>query len=103
MRLGDERTGANVWFADGARYGRVDVRFAPDGGLEVRRHEMGASDRAAWGEDDHEASLRLSPPAVARLALALLMERYAGRSDALEALKEFCEAQAIAADHDVWT
>jgi hypothetical protein len=93
----------NLWFRDGARYGRVDLRLLPDGGLEIRRHEMGSDERDAWGLDDHEASLRLSTGAVARLAFALLAERYAGRADTLEAVKAFCEDQGVAAAHAVWT
>jgi hypothetical protein len=93
----------NLWFLDGARYGRVDLRLLADGGLEIRRHEMGAGDCDAWGLDDHEATLRLSPGAVARLAIALLAERYAGAPDALEAVKAFCEDEGIPAAHAVWT
>ena len=93
----------NLWFRDGARYGRVDVLLTADGGLEIRRHDMGAGDDAAWGLDDHEATLRLSSGAVARLALALLSEQYRGRADALEAVKALCEDEGIPAAHAVWT
>ena len=94
---------ANLWFRDGARYARVDVRATACGGLVVTRHNMGAGLRDAWGQDDHEASLELSAEATARLAEALLAERFGGRADALEALKDFCEAHAVAARHGIWT
>jgi hypothetical protein len=103
MSLGDRQVRSPLWFTDGPRYGRVDVRLTPGGGLEIRRHEMGAGDRDAWGEDDHEATLRIEPVEVAKLALALLTERYAGRADALEALIEVCETHGVIASHGVWT
>jgi hypothetical protein len=99
----DQTIRSPLWYMDGARYGRIDARLTPDGGLEIRRHETGPSDLAVWGEDDHEATLRLGPQATARLALALIIERYAGRADALEALLELCEAHGVAASHSVWT
>lgn len=94
---------ANLWFRDGARYARVDAQVTPSGGLIVTRREMGAGPRDAWGEDDHQASLELTPQAAARLAMALLAERYADRPDALEALKGFCERHAVPVRYGVWT
>ena len=103
MRLGDRDSGTDLWFMDGVRYGRVDVRLTADGGLEIRRRDLGASDRAAWGEDDHEATLKVSGPAAVHLALVLLQDRFAGRADALEAIEAFCEGRDIPTRHAVWT
>ena len=103
MQKPDLWPGADLWRTDGRRYGRIDVRLAPGGGLMVRRREIGAGDLAAWGEDEHEADLELSPDAVARLALALLQDRYVGQGDALEALRDYCEARDIPARHSVWS
>lgn len=103
MSLPGHQARPPLWFADGARYGRIEARLTPDGGLEVRRHEMGAGERDVWGEDDHEATLRIAPGDVAALALALLTERYAGRADALESLADLCDAHGVAARHSVWT
>jgi hypothetical protein len=64
---------------------------------------MGAADRSAWGEDDHEATLQIAPDEVARLALALISKAYAGRRDALEALLGLCEAHGVKARHNLWT
>ena len=103
MSIGDPDRRTPLWFMDGARYGRVEARFEPDGGLEITHHEMGAADRAVWGEDDHEASLRLEPGDVAKLAMALLRERCAGRADALEAVREICDTHGVPAKFSVWT
>jgi len=103
MSLGEREARSPLWFSDGARYGRVEARLTPGGGLEIRRHEMGGGERDVWGEDDHEATLQIAPGEVARLALALLTERYTGRADALEALIALCDAHGVEARHNVWT
>jgi hypothetical protein len=64
---------------------------------------MGETDLAEWGADDHEATLRVEARDVARLLLALLEDGYAGRADALQAVRALCEAQDIPAKFAVWT
>jgi len=92
-----------LWRTDGARYGRSDVAATDGGGLEITQHDMGASERAAWGEDDNELSLTLAPNAVAELAVLLLRERFAGRPDALQAIRAFCEANDVESTLRAWT
>lgn len=92
-----------LWRTDGARYGRIDARVAADGALEIRSHDMGAAEMAQWGADDQEASVRVEGRDVARLLLALLQDGYAGRPDALQAIRELCETRAIPAKFAVWT
>ena len=92
-----------LWRMDGARYGRIDARITADGALEIRRHEMGATDMAEWGADDHEATLRVEARDVAALLLALLADGYADRADALQAIREVCETRDIPAKFGVWT
>jgi len=92
-----------LWRTDGARYGRSDVSATADGGLEITHHDMAATDRAAWGEDDNELSLSLTPAAAAELAIALLRERFGGRSDAIEAIGAYCESNDIEATLSAWT
>ncbi len=92
-----------LWRTDGARYGRIDARLAADGALEMRRHEMGAAGMAEWGDDDHEATLRIEARDVAKLLLVLLEDGYAGRGDALQAIREVCETRDIPAKFAVWT
>jgi len=99
----DGRRRVSLWFTDGARYGCVDARIDRGLGIEIRQREMGAGVRDAWGEDEHEAVLSLSPAAVAELALVLLAERFKGRADALEAIEALCEAADIEAVHKVWS
>ncbi len=95
------RRRVSLWFTDGTRYGCVDARIDRSLGLEIRQRDMGAGVRDAWGEDEHEAVLNLSPTAVAELALVLLAERYRGRADALEAIEALCEAADISPVHRI--
>jgi hypothetical protein len=103
MPLDDRESVAPLWFRDGARYARVEVRATRDGALEILSHEMGAGDRAVWGEDDHEVTLRLEPRDLAKLASALLTERCGGRADALEAVRAICEEHDVPVKVSVWT
>jgi len=100
---GDANRRVSLWFTDGARYGCVDARIDRGLGLEIRQREMGAGVRDAWGEDEHEAVLSLSPAAVAELALVLLAERYKGRADALDAIAALCEAADISTVRHIWS
>jgi hypothetical protein len=93
----------SLWFTDGARYGCVDARIDRGLGIEIRQREMGPSVRDVWGDDEHEATLCLSPAAVAELALVLLADRYKGRADALEAIEALCQAAEINPVHKVWS
>ena len=97
------RPAAALWRTDGARWGRSDVAATDQGGLDITHHDMGASDRAPWGEDDNELSLTLTPTAVAELAIALLGERFGGRPDALQAIRAYCEDHAVEAALRAWT
>ena len=97
------RAAALLWRTDGARYGRSDVAATEPGGLEITHHDMGATDRAPWGEDDNELSLALPPAAVAELAIALLRERFGGQADALQAIRAYCEANDVETTLRAWT
>ena len=93
----------SLWRTDGARYGRCDVTATPPCGLEVTHHDRGAGAWAEWGEDDRELSLELSASAVAALAICLLRDRFSGRSDAIEAIRAYCDEHDIDATLSQWT
>ena len=97
------RPPAPLWRTDGARYGRCDVAATHQGGLEITHHDMGASDRAAWGGDDNELSLTLTPAAAADLAIALVRDRFGGQADALRAIAAYCQAHDVEAALRPWT
>jgi hypothetical protein len=103
MPASDQSKDRKLWFRDGARYERVDASIRPGGGLRISRRDLGPGAFAAWGGDEQEATLDLSPEAVAALALALLEARFAGRADALEAVREVCEEFGIVARYGLWS
>jgi len=95
--------GAPLWRMDGARYARSDAWASALGGLRITHHDMGAADYAAWGEDDNEQSLELTPAAAAKLAITLLRDRFAGRPDAFEAIRAYCDEQNVDSTLCRWT
>lgn len=103
MTRKDPSKAQNLWFLDGARYDRVDASILPGGGLRIRRRDLGPGEFAAWGEDEHEATLELSPEAVAALVLVLLKANFTGRADALEAVRDVCEAHGVEAQYGLWS
>jgi len=92
-----------LWRTDGARYGRSDVSATSPGGLAITHHDMGASERAPWGEDDNEASLELTPSAAAALAISLLRDRFGGQAGAFEAIRAYCDEHDIDVVFSQWT
>jgi hypothetical protein len=95
--------GASLWRTDGARYSRSDAWASARGGLRITHHDMGAAEYAAWGEDDNELSLELTPSEAAKLATVLLRDRFGGRSDAFEAIRAYCEEHDVEATLSQWT
>jgi hypothetical protein len=93
----------SLWRTDGARYGHSAIAATADGGLEITHHDIGAADRAAWGEDDNELGVTLTPAATAEVAMALLRDRFGGRPDAATAIHAWCEANGIEAILAAWT
>ena len=92
-----------LWRTDGAHYGRSDIAPTAGGGLDITQHEMDAADLFGWSEGDREVGLSLSPAAAASLAIALLRDRFGGRTDAVEAINDYCEINGIAATLKPWT
>jgi hypothetical protein len=89
--------------SDGARYLRVTLELAADGGLALASHEMGAAPEAAWGLDDAEVTLTVAADQLGPLALALAGELLAGKPDAVARLRDLCEAHGIEARIACWT
>ena len=94
---------SRLWRRDGVSRRRIDARLTADGALEITGHDIGSGDSGAWGEGDHEASLRVEAGDLAALVLALLTDGYAGRSDALQAVRSVCQAFDVPAKFSVWT
>jgi len=71
-------------------------------GLRLSAQDIGAAAQRVWGRDEHEAWVDVSGAAVPALVLALLKEKFAGRSDAVEAFRDFCRLNGIPHAFDTW-
>jgi hypothetical protein len=89
--------------SDGSRYRQLTLAVGADGDLSLTAHEMGASPEAAWGADDHEVTLSLTPEAAGHLAFVLLAEELKGRGDGFERLLALCERHGLDHRHACWT
>jgi hypothetical protein len=89
--------------SDGPRYRRVTLIVARSGALTLNVHDMGATLEAAWGLDDEEVTLSVSPDQVGRLALALAAEVLKGGADAVGRLGDICEARDVPCRIACWT
>ena len=89
--------------SDGARYRRITLELENDGGIFLRFHEIGGAAGAAWGVDDEEITVRVSPGQARRLAFRMIAEHLADRADAPRALIELCETQGVRCEAARWT
>ena len=89
--------------SDGARYQRLTLELEADGSLRLTSHVLGGSLQAAWGADDEEVTVRVSASQMGRLALAAAARCVHGRSDAVEALIELCDANDVPFEAVMWT
>ena len=64
---------------------------------------MGGITEEVWGDDDCEFWVTAPAPALRKLAFALLREKYAGRSGAVDEFHAFCEKEMIEHAWDNWT
>jgi hypothetical protein len=89
--------------SDGPRYRRVTLIVERSGALALNVHEMGATLEAAWGADDEEVTLSVSPDEVGRLALALAAEVLKGGADAVARLGDICDSNDVPCRIACWT
>jgi len=89
--------------SDGGWRRTVNLQAEPDGALVLTSHVMGAAPQAAWGADDEEITVRISPEEATKLAFALLVERLRNRPAPARVLIELCEAHDIACEVANWT
>jgi hypothetical protein len=82
------------------RWVRLSVK--PDGSVLVDAQDMGKTVGEIWGADDYEFWVDVPGTAIRKLVFALLRDRYAGRSRAVDEFSEFCEKEGIDHKWDNW-
>lgn len=81
----------------------IDVELKDNGVLQVFSYDVGSAAKAAYGDSDVEHWIDVDANDVALLAFHLLADRFAGVSDAVSQLQEYCEARGIKASVGLWT
>lgn len=87
---------------DGTEYRSVRLSLAEGGAIKIDAHDMGPNVERFWDHEDYEYSVAVPASAVARLAVALLAEKFTGNLGAVDAFRSFCEMHAIAHKFDSW-
>ena len=80
---------------EGTEFRRVDLMLKGDGAIVLEGQDMGPAVEAVWGDTDYEYRVRVAPPALPKLAFALLAEKFAGRLDAVTAFRDWCRTHGV--------
>jgi hypothetical protein len=104
FRLGDDALENSIELArqDGTEYRSVRLSLDDDGTIRIDAHDMRPAVERAWDHEDYEYSVEVQAPAVARLAVELLREKFTGDVGAVDSLRSFCETHGIAYRFDSW-
>lgn len=81
----------------------ITLETLADGALQLFYHDVGEQARITFGDGDYEAWATIPAAELPRLAVALLAERYRGRSTALSEFRAFCASHAIAVESASWS
>ena len=79
----------------GPEFRSVRVSLDNDGTITMDAQDMGPAVENVWGDSDYEFWVRTAPAAVPKLAFELLREKFAGRLDAVDALRDWCKTHGI--------
>jgi hypothetical protein len=90
---------------EGPEFRSVRLTLDEGGAVTMDAQDMGPGVSSIWGDDEndeYEFWVRVAPAALPRLAFALLREKYAGRLDAVAALRDWCKAHDIEHEFGSW-
>ncbi len=76
----------------------VTLEQTEDSSVQIFCHDLGQAVREFYGDSDYETWLTVAPKEIPKLAMALLAEKFGGKSDALSELQKFCKALEIEAN-----
>lgn len=80
----------------------VSLERLEDGSVQVFYYDIGEDCRRLYGDSDYESWVKVQPGELAKLAFALLAEKYAGRHDAVSDFEAFCTAEGIEHERFIW-
>jgi len=92
-----ERYHTELYRQDGTMARSVRLTVKPDGSIKIDAQDTGKYVEGTWGDSDYEFWVDVPAGALAKLAFALLRDRYAGHAGAVDAFRDFCKKEQI--DH----
>jgi hypothetical protein len=97
-----ETRSAELYRQEGAEYRSIRLTVHPDGSVRLDAHDMGKLTEEMWGDTDYEFWVDVPATALSKLVFALIREKYAGRSGAVDEFRAFCQKEEIAHEWDSW-
>jgi hypothetical protein len=90
-----EKYYTEIFRQEGDSFRSVRVTVEADGSVRLDAQDMGKQVEAVWGDSDYEFWVDVPATALRKLAFALLREKYAGRSKAVDEFRAFCKREDI--------
>jgi hypothetical protein len=97
-----ETLSTELYRQEGAEFRSVRLSVGPDGSIHLDAQDMGKIVEQIWGDDDYEFWVDVPATAIRKLVFALLRDRYAGRTGAVDEFRTFCEKEDIEHKWDSW-
>jgi hypothetical protein len=97
-----ESYSAEIYRQEGAEFRSVHLSIREDGSVYLSAQDMGKTVKEFWGDDDYEFGVEVPATALRKLVFALIREKYAGRSGAVDEFTAFCKAEGIEQSWDSW-
>ena len=97
-----EPCSAELYRQEGDPFRSVRLSVNADGSVRVDAQDMGTVVENVWGESDYEFWVDVPATALPKLVFALLREKYAGRSGAVDELRAFCKREGIEHEWQSW-
>lgn len=93
----NERYFAELYRQDGKNTRSVRLTVKPDGAVSISTQDTGEYVERIWGDSDYEFWIDIPASALAKHVFALLRDRYADQTGAVDDLRGFCKKEQI--DH----
>jgi hypothetical protein len=90
-----ETYSAETYRQEGTEFRSVRLSVRADGSVCLQAQDMGKLTEEIWGDKDYEFWVDVPAMALAKLAFALMREKYSNRSGAVDEFRAFCEKEGI--------
>ena len=83
---------------EGSEKRLVSLTLHDDGSIQMFTSDASQTALKLWGKEDYDFWVTIRPEHVSLLAFELLRERFAGRTEATDELRELCRAGDVACE-----